>query len=1028
MRIYIICKNLLINTLLCCSLSLLAQGQQFHPIVHFKNSTIENGLSNNEVRQITQDKYGFVWLATGSGLNRFDGYEATLFRPRLRCNYPLEQLTYRPVRLFVGDGEHWLIGSDYHGLQVYEPSRDTLFLISTQNSALPHDAILNILPDGKNGAWLATLKGVCHFDFGTRSIVPVKSSATSVEAMATDREGRLWLWEDGFGLKRVDAAHYLALAETTVRVSTIGHVSHMAFDRAGNLWLAANNGIYIFDISKKSYKKFEAFGDAGHTAFSSLLFDTNGNLWAGSYNEGLFFFHTHDGTYAHFTHDVANPTSLISNKVACLFEDKLKNIWIGTLGEGISIINSDFSKFKIHRQLPNAPVTIGSNDVKSMATAPDGTIWLALATGIGRIAPEGGSPVFYPLSEAQLCGAPLRQLAPDGAGGLFLATGCGLRRWSPKEPHNLNSFLPSSSALPQHDITSFHYDPPLLYIGTRSHDEQQQGTWAYDVQTGHAQRFAEMPHRTSSVQGNQATRIYIDQKGRLWIGTYEGMNQHLGGNDFRRVQDHFAPNCWRGGNTIGGSAQDRAGNIWFGKIDEGGLVVFDPQTTRCACFGTENGLPNNSPTAILRDARGDMWLGSYLGVARIRYPDNIWNAPNLEVEHFTTRDGLPSNTIWNGAASLDGKRLYFGTENGLVELHPLDIAPDTSLADVQFTQFSLFNKAVAAGDATGILKEDIHRTAQITLRHDQSVFTLEFALLDYFDIDLDRFAYRLSSVNEDWVESAHRSVTYAQLPAGNYVFSIKAKGKNGKWTMPKTLLINILPPFWQRWWFMAACAFAIVLLVYAAHRYRMSQVLRMQKMRNQIAADLHDDIGTTLSNIEILGFLGIKQERPQTDTAQFLEKIAQQAKQSNQALHDIVWSINPRNDDLQNLAAYLVRFALECLEPLGVAVAVDSAVGVSPMLRVGAEKRKDIFLCFKECVTNICKYANASNVYININYNNKKLMINIKDNGIGLAEGALEKGNGLHNIKKRLEKWGGNATFLNAQGGGLEVQLSLPIP
>ncbi|MCB0854832.1 MAG: hypothetical protein KDD63_21575, partial [Bacteroidetes bacterium] len=219
----------------------------------------------------------------------------------------------------------------------------------------------------------------------------------------------------------------------------------------------------------------------------------------------------------------------------------------------------------------------------------------------------------------------------------------------------------------------------------------------------------------------------------------------------------------------------------------------------------------------------------------------------------------------------------------------------------------------------------------------------------------------------------------------------------------------------------------IALAAYSFHAYRIRQIQRVQEIRNRIAADLHDDIGTTLSNIEILSFLGTQNPDNPEQEKGFFHKIRKQAKQSNEALHHIVWSINPENDYLNTVVSHLVRTALEILEPSGINVKVQRPE-LPESFKLISEKRKDLHLAFKEIITNISKYAQASTVDITFLLQKKELIICIRDNGIGLSDLAWEKGYGLKNIQKRMENWRGKAHFQNLPDQGLEITLRIPVP
>ncbi|MCB0840475.1 MAG: hypothetical protein KDD99_27605, partial [Bacteroidetes bacterium] len=707
-------------------------------------------------------------------------------------------------------------------------------------------------------------------------------------------------------------------------------------------------------------------------------------------------------------------------KITCIFEDNQQNIWIGSNGEGISILSPDFARFGVF--LPQGPE--GKNGVSSLSRSREGTIWAGIDQGLLQISAEG-NPQFYNLPDELICHQPIGPVAGINETRVFLGTACGIKRWSPLHPTEVAEALPSP--IPQNHLLSLHYIEPDLYIGTSLTDSLK-GLWIYHTDDHSMSQYisSESPR---GISGNHITKVLQSSSGQTWIGTWAELNLMKAENEFFHTDDFIqTTECLRGGNSTGSIMEDHLGNIWFGRIDEGGLLVINPQTGQFNCFDMESGLANLSVTAIMQDDRKDIWIGTYLGISRIRYPKDPFSSKELTIVHFKVKDGLPTNIITDGIAAKDGNTLYFGTGTGLIRLFPEKIRPDTIPPVIQFTDFKLFNSSVIPHPLSPVLKREIHEVDLISLNHRQNVFSIEFAGLNYFENEENIYAYRLQGVDPDWIETGkNHIITYSQLKPGRYLVEVKGKSSKSSWSKPVQLSVLIHPPFWQQWWFFVLVGIGITLAAYSFHAYRIRQIQRVQEIRNRIAADLHDDIGTTLSNIEILSFLGTQNPDNPEQEKGFFHKIRKEAKQSNEALHHIVWSINPENDYLNTVVSHLVRTALEILEPSGINVKVQRPE-LPESFKLISEKRKDLHLAFKEIITNISKYAQASTVDITFLLQKKELIICIRDNGIGLSDLAWEKGYGLKNIQKRMENWRGKAHFQNLPDQGLEITLRIPVP
>ncbi|HET9825936.1 MAG TPA: ATP-binding protein, partial [Chitinophagaceae bacterium] len=287
--------------------------------------------------------------------------------------------------------------------------------------------------------------------------------------------------------------------------------------------------------------------------------------------------------------------------------------------------------------------------------------------------------------------------------------------------------------------------------------------------------------------------------------------------------------------------------------------------------------------------------------------------------------------------------------------------------------------------------------------------------------------YRLKGSNDTiWSHPANlHTVQYASLAPGHYRFEVKMLGWNGSYGPVTSFLFAVKPPYWKTWWFVSLVAFFVSIMLYRLYRYRIDQLVRVQKVRNSIATDLHDDIGSTLTNIGILSELGKKNlEQPQT-AKQFLERITEESVASQQALDDIIWSVNSSNDNVQELQARMRRYAGELFE--GDNTKCEFTFDHTESTPLNMEQRRDVYLVFKECLNNIHKHASASNISIMISLANGVLSMEIQDNGKGFDPSIITHRNGLKNLRSRIEKWGGALKLDTSFGKGTKIEISMPV-
>jgi signal transduction histidine kinase len=270
------------------------------------------------------------------------------------------------------------------------------------------------------------------------------------------------------------------------------------------------------------------------------------------------------------------------------------------------------------------------------------------------------------------------------------------------------------------------------------------------------------------------------------------------------------------------------------------------------------------------------------------------------------------------------------------------------------------------------------------------------------------------------------NIHLSNVPAGGYVFMIRALADNGQITSEKSLMINIETPFWQTWWFRLLCILAVVGLTYTFYRYRINQLLKLQAVRNRIATDLHDEIGATLSGIGILSTVAKQQIDTKHPAFPLLGRITDDAQTVGNSIDDIVWSINPKNDELGNIVARMSRHAAELLDAKGIDYQIVTPEKIED-IKMSMEQRREVFLIFKEAINNLIKYAQSKKALIKIEIVYKHFTLSIVDDGIGFDTTKISNRNGITNMKNRAIKLKGNLVVESKIGEGTEVSLDFLI-
>lgn len=461
------------------------------------------------------------------------------------------------------------------------------------------------------------------------------------------------------------------------------------------------------------------------------------------------------------------------------------------------------------------------------------------------------------------------------------------------------------------------------------------------------------------------------------------------------------------------------GWLWAGTAGKG-ILITHLQTGNSISLTEQEGLPNNMIYGILPENDQAVWVSSNKGLFRIEYEDRLQDFIVKEIRPYTVADGLQSNEFNTGAyhKSSDGI-LYFGGISGLNFFDPQEIKYAQNQVPVVLTAANVGNRPVENDTL-------ITYRNKLNLSYEQNSISFNFTALDFVSPERFNYQYQLESYDEDWVDAADRRYTaYTNLRPGNYTFKARVSGSSIENAPQTSLAISIATPFWQRWWFIAGAFGALVLLLYSFYRYRINQLLQVQKVKNSISADLHDDIGSRLTNIQFLSALSRNKLQAGPATENFLNGIEEQVQASAEALDEIVWNIKMTDESLEDITAKMRRYAGEVLENDGLQYTVHVGAEFSRK-KMSMQKRRELFLVFKELLNNIRKHAHAKKVAIHISIQNNKFYLAVKDDGRGFNPQEATDRNGLRILKERVERWKGSLEIQSAMKEGVLVELWIP--
>ncbi len=764
----------------------------------------------------------------------------------------------------------------------------------------------------------------------------------------------------------------------------------------------------------------------------SIKADNKGNIWIGTYSNGVYLINKKNNTIQSFKTDKRKPFSHAHNDVLCIKQDTKGGVWIGTDGGGLSYYHHALNNFSTY-STNNLPDTISIDQVRSILVDKYGMLWAGTSEkGLFYHDPVNDifkQFVFQPYKKGISNPKRIVSLLCDEEGDIWIGTQANglliMDSKTKKIKHWLHPDAVGSQKIPDHTIwCMLPFQKNKILAGT-----QNAGLCIIDKQNGFITNFSnEIPPDKRAAAEKQAqgftnVRAIVKVNDSLLCLGYERKGIqffNIQTKQFQNISSKALSKIWEE-ETILKCVFSKDPYLLIGTQGKG-LILYDRSSEKIFPVTETQGLPNNTIYGILEDKQGYLWLSTNKGLCRFRLPKDLSSVNQSDFNVFTSQDGLQSNEFNTGAwyAGNDGT-LFFGGVKGLNFFNPSNFIKTSQEIPVTITQVNIKNSPFNSDTIISYKKT-------LQLKYHENSVSFNYAGLDFLSRAGLQYFYRLTGYDDDWINAGNRTyAAYTNLNPGNYQFEVKTFNQTINGYGPVTsLAILITPPYWKTWWFILSGFFLFIAALYTLYRYRVNQLLQMQNVRSRIATDLHDDIGSTLTNINILSELSKKNIDHKREANIFLNRIAEEVNISSQALDDIVWSINKENDTVEQTVARMRRYAAEVLEAANIHYSLHSDKEMVNR-KLNMEIRRDLFLLFKEAINNIYKHAKASNVEINVWLEKKNLQLQIRDDGTGFDTTAPTHRNGIKGMHARVKKWKGHANIKSEPGKGTLLHISLPV-
>lgn len=778
-------KKYLLAILFCLSaLCFEAQGTSHN--FYFRNINKENGLSQTDIKAIAQTPDGFMWFGTRNKLNRYDGRTIKVFdcydrEKNIRNNNITALHTKNDNTIYVG--------TDI-GVFILDPKFERFTYIdkAANDGVKMTNWVSDIQADSEGNTWMVlpnqgvfcldSAGNLKHYFFGIDG-EPDKGKAGCI---CIDKSDKVWIGTNADGIYRYDPEHdsfdqYLGDSDGN---SLIEDNIYCMADIDSEIVVGSHTGkLRRFNKRRNSVTDFDT--PQIHYKIIRDVKSFDDKIWVGT-QSGVFIIDRNSNVLAYISYDPMNSASLSDNQIGKIFRDNEKGVWIGTNLGGINYLSPFHTNF--HRYVPITGNSISSKRVRDIAESPDGLIWLATE--------DAGLSIFNP------------------------ATG-----------HFDNNNLASGNL-------RLHDDKTLTLLGRENEmwvGYFKNGVDVVDYATG------KVRHLSGDDLGLNDESIYAlceDSDGNVWLGNgwsiYNSKGRTLPMNimpefglnyNFDIMEDsnhdiwvitmgngvyrytpstkeikHFTHNendsTTLSSNSVSNVLETSRGQLWF-STDRGGICVFNPKDETFTTYSLQQGLPDDTAYKMLEDKNGYLWFGTNNGLVKFNPADGTNTV-------YTTNNGLPANQFsYKGALKASDGRFYFGCSEGLVSFDPYNISTNDVPPPVYITGLILNNEEVVPGAPGSPLTQSAMGTDRITLKSDQNIIAFEFAALSYIDAASNMYAYRMDNVDTDWVYTTNgKSMTYANLPPGDYTFHVKGANADGVWSDDEqTIRVTILPPWWR---------------------------------------------------------------------------------------------------------------------------------------------------------------------------------------------------------------------------------------
>lgn len=981
--------------------------------MNFELFSSNDGLSQGFVRCIYQDKKGYIWFCTKDGLNKYDGYRVTVYRNNKEDKYSLPESYVTAVT--EGDhGEMW-IGTLTKGVCVFDQKKGTFHSIKNTDSYGTVEAMYV-----KNNRIIVALENnIVSLKTAGDSVALPQSAKNAINSTELD-VNKLFSYY-GLAKYRFQKYQITFLSKDSLYLSDNQNLYLLTYLSNASRWVINKTKIIS---SPDQAKDILISGRLPNT--TKLAITNSNNIYVYNYATSRIESQTHFN----------NPqfkilTGIITSDHSMIVSTESGNYLFNMLTNSLK---------KINQSLPQI-ISISIIDKNN-------TLWVATG-GVGVLKYDDRKHIF-PVNPDKLSAIPFVLDVFNSTIYIYPPNplfdqnemdkpyydhlGCLLKKFNTdsnlynyhhynKEIHAFILLLKAKKILQnniEHITFLIEYNSTMKMITIKLDDES-------------IEDITPLPFKNSNNENRAISKLIETKQGIIWFGTDQGLFRLDRNKKTWRTWQHESLNKTSlSSNQIFSIAADPAlpdKYLWIG-TNGSGVDRLDISANIFTHYTTNEQLPSNVIYGLVDDKSGALWASTSMGLSKITTQKNT---AQISIKTFTTDDGLDNNEFSRYQyGHLNDSELILGGVGGMFRFNPEKIKVESYKSNIEFTGLYFYNKLFDYNSDKKIIDCPIQFAHKIVIPPDKNMFTIEFAVIDYIPKNKKRYYYFLEGYTDHWIETVNNAnnVTFTNLPAGKYTLYIRATVNDGEWNNNDVASINIVVKshWWFTWWFKSVVLICFLAFLYLIYKARAKRLGKVKAMRNQIAGDLHDEIGSTLSSVNIASRMMInKMDTNPEDLTALISRISDNTSKMMESMNDIVWAIDNKSDQLHNVLTRLLNFAAETLEPSGCKIEFRNEVDLRKIKLNPAEK-KNIYLILKEVINNIAKHAAANDILISVVQVRKNyLMLSIKDNGKGFEKeqesNKMSSGHGINSISMRAKEQNWKLSINSIQGAGTEIKI-----